>query len=90
MLSCRDAARLISARLDAPIGLQAGLSLNFHVLMCGPCRRYARTLRRLGEVARDLVEDESAKSLSADERVRLEAAIDGEAARRPLVNDDET
>lgn len=38
MLMCREATRLMSKKLDAPLGFQERMSLKFHLAMCGACK----------------------------------------------------
>ena len=38
MMLCREATRLMSKRLDAPLSLGERLSLRLHLGMCRPCR----------------------------------------------------
>lgn len=41
MLSCHDATRLISRRLDEPLGRRERWALRLHLLFCYWCRRFA-------------------------------------------------
>ncbi len=45
MLKCRDVLALGSAYVDATQTPGARLALRAHLLMCGHCRRYIRSLR---------------------------------------------
>jgi hypothetical protein len=43
-LSRRDANRLVSRKLDGPLPFGRQVWLNFHLLVCDTCRRFARQL----------------------------------------------
>jgi anti-sigma factor RsiW len=45
MLKCRDVLALGSAYIDGVQAPGARLALRAHLLMCGHCRRYIRSLR---------------------------------------------
>jgi hypothetical protein len=78
MLSCREAARLVSEARDR--GLRAGerVALGLHLLICVLCRRYARQLAWLAQLAGTATEQD-AKAQDA----RLDAAA-RERIRRHL------
>lgn len=40
MMTCRDAASLLSERLDHGVGLRREWMLRLHLLICKACRRY--------------------------------------------------
>jgi hypothetical protein len=44
MLTCRDTTRLISDDLDRTLTRFERLILGLHLLGCGPCRRFQRSL----------------------------------------------
>lgn len=44
MLSCRDASRLQSDRLDRPLRAGEKLALEFHLMMCRACSRAEKQL----------------------------------------------
>ena len=46
-LSCRKASRLISDGLDRPLTRYERVSLGFHLLMCGNCRRFRQQMQIL-------------------------------------------
>ncbi|WIX35066.1 zf-HC2 domain-containing protein [Salinicola sp. JS01] len=52
---CREATRLMSKRLDAPLGLQEKMTLRFHLAMCGACRQCNKQFQLMHE-AGSLVE----------------------------------
>ena len=49
MLSCKEAAQLVSEGLDRERSFWQRMSLRFHVLMCRACSRYTRQVRALDE-----------------------------------------
>lgn len=75
MINCEKAARLISERLEHPLGLRRGWALRFHVLMCSACRRYAAQLHWLHERLRSETRAESAARLDAAARERIVARL---------------
>lgn len=85
MLSCREAARLLSESLEEPLPFRRRLSLRFHVMMCRLCRRYGgqirlldRVFRKHGEIEDDTT-DAAGASLSADAKARLKAVLSEES-----------
>lgn len=50
MLSCKDATRLVSEKLDRELPLWQRLSLRMHVFLCRGCSRYAHQIESLEEV----------------------------------------
>jgi len=52
MMMCKEATRLMSLKQDRRLTLQEGMSLRFHLMMCGACRQCDRQfslLHRAGE-----------------------------------------
>ena len=49
MLSCKEAAQLVSEGLDRQLSFSRRMSLRLHVLMCRACSRYARQVKALDE-----------------------------------------
>ena len=47
MLKCRDVPEHAEQFADGQLPFRARLSLYFHLLMCGHCRRYLRQLKLL-------------------------------------------
>jgi anti-sigma factor RsiW len=45
--SCREAARLLTARLDGPLPLADRLALRLHLMACDACPRFDRQMRWL-------------------------------------------
>ena len=54
--SCRKAMELQSRALDGELGIGQRMLLRIHVMMCTICRRYARQLGYLKEIAREIPE----------------------------------
>ncbi len=46
-LRCRDAAGLLTQRLDRPLAQRETWALQWHLWLCPPCRRFARQMRVL-------------------------------------------
>lgn len=78
-MSCRAASRLISASLDRALTPRERISLRFHLLCCGACRRFRNQVRLLRAAVQKL--DERARSadgsLSDDARERIRRTISG-------------
>jgi hypothetical protein len=49
-LRCREATALISAAHDGKLRWRYRCALFLHLLICGPCRRYRRQLRKLARL----------------------------------------
>ncbi len=54
MISCKEVTRTISSGEQEAAAWPRRLMVQFHLLMCRHCRRYARQLKKLGVVARDV------------------------------------
>ncbi|MGE0387005.1 MAG: zf-HC2 domain-containing protein [Gammaproteobacteria bacterium] len=52
MLTCEQASRLLSERLDRPLRIGERLALGTHVLMCTACRQFSRQMEALRKAAR--------------------------------------
>jgi hypothetical protein len=50
MLTCKEAAKLISEGRDHPLSLGQRLGLRLHLLMCTLCRGYQQNLEALGRI----------------------------------------
>lgn len=50
MMMCKEATRLMSKRLDAPLSFQEKLSLKLHLAMCDACTECNRQFALLHEV----------------------------------------
>lgn len=82
MMTCREAARLISQELDVPLPWGRRLALWLHVGLCRACRAYRRDLRLLTDWVRSRARDpdadgEEGSRLSEADRRRLEEALAG-------------
>ena len=51
--TCREAARLMSARRDVPLGAWQGLALKLHLRLCGDCREIERQFERVARLGAD-------------------------------------
>jgi hypothetical protein len=51
MITCQDAARLISEEKDHPLSLGQKLGLKMHLAMCALCRGYRKNLDMLSLIA---------------------------------------
>ena len=49
MLSCKEAAQLVSEGLDRELSIWQRMSLRLHVLMCRACSRYTHQVKALDE-----------------------------------------
>jgi hypothetical protein len=63
-LRCREATALLSASQDGELGRLDRWALRLHLLICAPCRRYRRQLRKLARVIDGVV-----KRLEGDGRL---------------------
>jgi hypothetical protein len=52
MLNCKEASRLLSQRLDAPLPPGRRLALFLHLLFCDACRHFERQTMLLREAMR--------------------------------------
>ncbi len=50
MLSCKEATRLVSERLDRELPFWRRLGLRLHVVMCRGCSRYTRQITALNSL----------------------------------------
>lgn len=82
MMSCAEAARLMSDRMNRPVGRRKLMFLQFHLLICGGCRQYRKQLTLIRHWLRsdrlNTVEHSSQEAvrLDAGARTRILAAID--------------
>jgi hypothetical protein len=84
MLTCQEAARLMSEQLERPLGVRERWELRLHLWFCVNCRRCKRqlavlrlALRRLGQRA-----DLHGADLSPAARERIRAALLAQGAAR--------
>ncbi len=94
MLVCRDFARLLSETLDHPLEPPQRMRVRFHVVLCGPCRRYGAQISALSALLRAMESRPGFAGpagplveLSPEARARILAAI---AAATPPAADPET
>ena len=77
MITCSEAARLISERKDHRLGLKDRLELRMHLVMCRMCTAYKRKLEIISRLARQAGElvlgngPAAAVALSTDARQRM-------------------
>ena len=77
MLSCKEAAWLISESIDRDLAFMQRIGLRIHLMMCKYCSRYRRQLLFIREAIQhylDEIEDEESLppvSLSPEARKRL-------------------
>jgi hypothetical protein len=87
MMSCKEAARLISEERDHPLSFGQRMGLRMHLVMCALCRRYKQNIEALGGIfarAGDFVlsslplgdTDDDELVLSAAARQRIKERID--------------
>lgn len=65
MLNCRQATQLLSERQDRPLSLNEKLSLNLHVGLCTPCRRFGKQIEQLSDLAKQYRAYHSPESMQA-------------------------
>ena len=82
VLSCKEAARIVSEGLDTKLTLSKKLSLRLHLVMCKGCTLYQKQITALKSLFHDYnnkVEQEDLFSnsplLSQDGQSRLKSAI---------------
>ncbi len=81
MLSCKEAAALVSESLDRRLPLGQRIALRMHLLFCRVCSRFSRQVLFLRGAA-DQVRDEKGEeksplsdSLSAEAKEKIEQAL---------------
>ena len=83
MINCKEAARLLSDKLEYPLPLHKRILLRMHVIMCAACRLYGKQIAALKSlVARHLEIEEypslsSESTLSNDARERMKSLLKG-------------
>jgi hypothetical protein len=79
MISCADAAELISRSLDTKLSWWQRLALRIHLYGCDLCRRFRRQSRMVDQAGRRLGQGENADDpgfrLSEEARERIRAAV---------------
>ena len=56
MLTCKEAARLVSQGLDRHLGLPERVKLRLHLLICEGCSNFSRQVRFLRDAVRRLAD----------------------------------
>ncbi len=81
-MRCDEAAMMTSQQCDDPLPIIERLALASHLLLCRPCRRLRRQFQFLRAAMHSLAAraEDSAEALSADARLRIEAALRNEAS----------
>jgi predicted anti-sigma-YlaC factor YlaD len=82
MDSCRRAAELITQARDEPLGLFDRWKLNLHLAMCKNCRNVDDQIAHLGDLVRDLLDDDGSVRAPPGNAGRSREA-DGGARRIP-------
>ena len=77
MMSCQQATRLMSARLDRRLSFRERVALAFHLGMCRLCRGFSSELERLRDFARRYGSDDqdNGSRLSDEARQRIEQRL---------------
>ena len=84
MMTCEEAARLISESLDQPIPLRQRIALRMHLLMCKLCPRFLRQLLFLREAAKRYTEEgEGEFPLTAEARERIMRSLADQSKEVP-------
>lgn len=87
MISCKEASRLLSERLERRLPFGQRWALRLHLWVCAECRRFARQLNLLRRLLGRARQDGSCcvgHPLPDDARRRIAKALDrGERGRDP-------
>ncbi len=77
MLTCKDASRLASEKLDRALSLRERLSLRMHLWMCVNCHRFERQIGMIRKLLHQPVDPsyETEKELSPEARERIRKAL---------------
>lgn len=79
MLSCKEAIKLASQKLDRKLSLWQRIGLRFHVAMCNGCSAYKRRIEDLNklfsEKFRNGAPPAGGESLSEDRVAQIKAAL---------------
>ncbi len=79
MLSCKEATRLVSEKLDGDLSFWRRLGLRLHVLMCRGCSRYTRQVKTLDRVVSEHYRNDpppvAPKCLPDDSLKRIKASL---------------
>jgi len=89
MMTCEQAARLLSDSLDRPLPLRQRIPLRMHLFMCKFCPRFLRQLLLLREAAKRYTEEGEGKfSLPIDARERIKRLLADQSKEVPPRKDD--
>jgi len=79
MLSCKEAAMLVSQRLDRKLSPWQRIGLRFHVAMCNACSAYKRRIEDLNKLVSEQFRTDAppvgGESLSKDRVALIKAAL---------------
>ena len=93
MMNCATAARLMSDRMQCPLGFRARLALRVHLLLCAGCRRYGEQIALLRKWMRSRQFDVggllsgNSVYLDTEARRRITAAVEEHARHNGLAPD---
>ena len=71
LITCPEATRLSSERLDRPLGFAERARHRFHLLICASCRRYASQMKALRRLLGDCREEAPGEGLSEAAKARM-------------------
>lgn len=79
MMTCAEAARLMSDRMNRPLAMRKRAALRFHLILCAGCRHYRRQLALMRRCLRSghPIEPREPAHLDAEARARIRAALAG-------------
>ena len=86
MFNCKEVSQRVSESMDRRLPLYQRLMIRMHGAMCRFCRRYARQIQCLREIARDLrlqeagMDESVTLSLEACERIKASLRPQGPPA----------
>ncbi|MCH7548585.1 MAG: zf-HC2 domain-containing protein [Candidatus Krumholzibacteriota bacterium] len=78
MMTCKEAARLISERKDHPLSFPRSISLRFHLLMCRVCVGYKNQIElisRISSRAGEMFLGSPDGTLSADAKEKMKQRL---------------
>lgn len=86
MISCAEAARIMSDRMNRPVGSRAHIALRIHLLLCFGCRRYGKQLELIRRWLRSdrphkpKITRPQEERLSVQARARIQAVLQDRAS----------
>lgn len=90
MITCEEAARLISESLDRRLPLGRRISLRIHLLMCKLCPRFLRQmllLKKASDHYKKEIEEDSSYSLSINARERIKSLLATDSEKKDPAHD---